>query len=287
MTQYIGLIGYPLGHSVSPVFQQAALDHCGLDVRYQAWETPPEELRDVVASLHLPERLGMNVTIPYKQDVLPLLNFTDDAATAIGAVNTIAKDDGRLMGYNTDAPGFLRALTEAGVDPKGARVLVLGGGGAARGVVYGLITAEAGFISVAGRTGKRIRIMVESFMGVAREHGVRITIGEWRREGLAQALGWYDIVVNATPLGMRGGPEPDTSPLEGIDITPKTFVCDLVYNPSETPLLRQARAAGCSVLDGLPMLVYQGAAAFERWTGREAPIDVMFAAARSALGDTE
>lgn len=285
MTQYIGLIGYPLGHAISPAFQQAALDHYGLDVCYQAWETPPEDVPAVLASLRGPDRLGMNVTVPHKESVVSLLDRTDEAASTIGAVNTVAKENGRLVGYNTDCTGFLRALREdGGVDPQGARALVLGAGGAARAVVYALVTAKADFIAVAGRNGKLVRIMVDSFKTTAERHGVRVSVGEWRREGMAVALPWYDLVVNATPMGMLHSPAEGESPLEGVDITPKSFVYDLVYNPAETPLLRQARAAGCRTLGGLPMLVYQGAEAFRLWTGREPPLEMMFAAARKALG---
>ncbi|MBI2888182.1 MAG: shikimate dehydrogenase [Chloroflexi bacterium] len=284
MTQYLGIIGYPLGHSISPVFQQAALDHHGLDICYQAWETPPEELPAAVDALRQPDRLGMNVTVPHKEAVLPYLDRTDDAATAIRAVNTVVKEDGRLVGYNTDCSGFLRALREdAGVKPEGLKVLVLGAGGAARAVLYGLVANKAGFVGVASRNGKRVRIMVESMMGVAKEYDARITMGEWRREGMAAILPWYDLVVNTTPMGMLHGEAEHQSPLDGVAIPSKLFVYDLVYNPTETPLLRQAREAGCRTLGGLPMLVYQGAAAFQLWTEREAPVDVMFAAARNAL----
>ena len=286
MTQYIGLIGYPLGHSISPVFQQAALDHYGLDIRYQAWETPPDEVPAVVASLRLPDRLGMNVTVPHKETVLPLLDRTDPAATAIRAVNTVVKENGLLVGYNTDCTGFLQALREdGGVNPQDTKALILGAGGAARAVLYALITAKAGLVAVTGRNGERARIMVQGFMKTAQEHGVRVTTEQWGSEGVAASLSEYDIVVNTTPMGMLHSPAEGESPLAGIAIPPKTFVYDLVYNPSETPLLRQAREAGCQTLGGLPMLVYQGAAAFQLWTGQEAPLDVMFAAARKALGE--
>ena len=284
MTQYIGLVGYPLGHSVSPVFQQKALDYYGLDICYQAWETPPDELANVVASLNQPDRLGMNVTVPHKEAVLAFLDRTDEAATVSRAVNTIVKENGSLVGHNTDSSGFLRALREdGGFDPKGTKVLVLGAGGAARGVVYALFTAGAGFLGIAGRNGKRVRMMAESFMGDAKRYDSRITMGEWRREGLAQVLSWYDLVVNTTPMGMLGGPAEGESPLNGVGVPSSIFVYDLVYNPVDTPLLKQARAAGARSLGGLPMLVYQGAEAFQLWTGKDAPVEVMMEAAKGAL----
>lgn len=285
MTKYLGLIGYPLGHSVSPAFQQAALDHCDLDIKYQAWETPPEELRDVVASLNHPDRLGMNVTVPYKQAVMPLIDKATAAVEEIGAVNTIVKESGQLVGHNTDCVGFIQALKqEGGFDPKGAKILVLGIGGGARGVTYGLICEGASLIAIAGRHGHNARVFAESFMAEGLRRGTRVTIGEWWKEGMRRTLGFYDMVVNTTPMGMRGNAAENESPLDGVDIPPSQFVYDIVYNPAETPLIKQAKAVGARYLGGLPMLVYQGAASFELWTGKTAPVDVMMAAAKQALG---
>ena len=284
MTKYLGLIGYPLGHSISPVFQQKALDHGGLDIKYESWETPPEDLADAVASLNHPDRLGANVTVPYKQAVLQYIDRTTAAATEINAVNTIVKENGHLVGHNTDCIGFIRALKEdAGFDVKGAKVLVLGIGGGARGVTYGLICEGASLIAIAGRHGHNARVFAESFMAEGLRRGTRVTIGEWWKEGMRRTLGFYDMVVNTTPMGMLGNAAENESPLDGVDIPPKQFVYDIVYNPAETPLIKQAKAAGARHLGGLPMLVYQGAAAFELWTSKTAPLDVMMAAAKGAL----
>ncbi len=286
MTQYLGLIGYPLGHSISPVFQQKALDHYGLDIKYESWETPPEDLADVVASLNHPDRLGVNVTVPYKQAVLQYIDRTTAAASESNAVNTIVKENGQLVGHNTDCVGFIRALKEdAGFDVKGAKVLVLGVGGAARGVLYALISEHPGLIAVAGRNGHNARVCAEAFMAEAQRQGTRVTIGRWWKEGMRQDIGFYDMVVNTTPMGMRGNAAENESPLDSVDIPPKQFVYDIVYNPAETPLIKQAKAAGARHLGGLPMLVYQGAAAFELWTGKTAPVDVMMAAAKEALAE--
>lgn len=282
--QYLGIVGYPLGHSISPVFQQAALDHYGLAIRYQAWETPPERVPEVVASLRGPDRLGMNVTVPHKEAVVPLLDGLDATAAAIGAVNTVVKQDGRLVGYNTDCTGFLRALKEDGsFDPTGARALVLGAGGAARAVVYALLTAKVGFLGIAARNMGRARALRQSFGDLARQAGIVVFTEEWGNQSFALAVPTYHLIINTTPMGMRHNPAEHESPLGGLDINPSSFVCDLVYNPEETPLLRQAQKTGCRTLGGLPMLVYQGAAAFELWTGKEAPIGVMKAAAQQAL----
>ena len=284
MTQYIGVIGYPLRHSISPAFQQAALDYCGLDIRYQAWETAPDGLPSMVSSLRGSDRLGMNVTLPHKQAVVPLLDGTDEMAAAIGAVNTVAKAAGRLRGYNTDCTGFLRALRQdGGFDPAGARALLLGTGGAARAVAYALLTSGVESLGMAGRNSQHASSLRQGFLSLAQERRIRVSVEGWGSEGLAGTLPTYDLVVHATPMGMLHTPMDAESPLAELDITERTFVYDLVYNPSETPLLKQAREAGCPTLGGLSMLVYQGAEAFRLWTGREAPLSVMLAAARKAL----
>jgi shikimate dehydrogenase len=279
MTQYVGVIGYPLRHTLSPVFQQAGLDELGLDVRYQAWETPPAALSGAVAALRGPDRMGMNVTIPHKQAVIPLLDRVDVTAQAIGAVNTVAKVAGALVGYNTDCTGFLRALRQdGGFEPAGRRALVLGAGGAARAVLYALIDAGAARVGVAARRRDQAAAAIEYF---GRGGAAAPLVNEsW---GLPDLVTEYDLVVNTTPMGMLHGAGEHASPLAGVDLPAGVFVYDLVYNPSETPLLRQARAAGARNLGGLSMLVYQGAVGFEYWTGRPAPVATMLTAARRAL----
>ncbi len=280
--EYAAVIGYPLGQSISPVFQQAALDHCGLAVRYERWETRAEELPQAVMRLRRPDHLGANVTVPHKEAVIPLLDGLEQTAAGIGAVNTIAKVDGRLRGHNTDAPAFLRSLREeGGMDPSGKRALVIGAGGSARAVVYALATAGAAFIGIAARNPDRARAVRQGLQAASKYN--RVFVEEWGSEPLALAVPTYDLVVNCTPVGMRHGKDEERSPLGEVDISSNTFVYDLVYNPPETPLLKRAAAAGCLTLGGLPMLVYQGAAAFELWTGREAPLEVMKRAAEGAL----
>src|SRR3990172_1548085 len=166
--KYVGVIGYPLKHSLSPAFQQAALDHLGLDIRYEAWPTPPDSLAETVAGLRAPDRLGANVTIPHKEAVIPFLDELDDLARRVGAVNTIANRQGRLYGCNTDVERFLRALREDGsFDPAGSRVLVAGAGGAARAVVVALVEAGAASITVINRTFSRATRLVEELRPLA------------------------------------------------------------------------------------------------------------------------
>ena len=278
MTATVGIIGYPLGHSISPSFQQAALDHLGIDARYEAWPTSEIALGGRVESLRVPGVLGANVTVPYKQVVMPMLDMVESVAGKIGAVNTIINRDGRLVGLNTDAPGFMRSLEEeARCDPSGKHVVIIGAGGAARAVAFGLASKLPAQILIVNRTAERAIELAEV---IQRETGVR-TIGGGFDEltpGIA-----YPIVVQCSTVGMAGGPDPDSVPSADLTLTSDVLVCDLVYNPRMTPLLRMAEQRGARTLGGLGMLVYQGAAAFELWTQRDAPVDIMYAAAEKAL----
>lgn len=274
--QIAGIIGYPLGHSISPALQQAAFDHLGLRVRYERWPTTTQDLAARVQSLRAPRMLGANVTVPHKQDVMGLLDEVNPQARYIGAVNTIVNHGGRLIGHNTDAPGFLRSVTEnAGFDPRGKRVLVLGAGGAARAVVSALAQEGVEKLWISNRTAARARELADA---VRQLGGVTISTLPW---GIVTER--LDIIVNTTVLGMKGGPAEGESPLPAAAIQSSALVCDLVYNPADTPFLQAARSVGARTLGGLPMLVYQGAIAFELWTGQRAPTAVMFAAAGKAL----
>ncbi len=281
-TKRVGVIGYPLGHSLSPVFQQAALDALGIPARYERWETPPEALAERIASLRGPEYLGANVTVPYKEQVIPLLDELDEVASRAGAVNTIVNRDGRLSGHNTDVPGFLRALRqEGGLEPRGCIALVLGAGGAARAVVLALLREGASLVFVTNRTYHRAFRLVEDLRPLAGR--TRLVSLPMTYAALQQAAVGWDLVVNCTTLGMPGTVDAGKSPLPAELIPSDCLVFDLVYAPEPTPLLRDARARGARTLDGLPMLVYQGAESFRLWTGREPPTEVMLAAARDAL----
>lgn len=275
MTRYLGIIGYPLGHSISPAMQQAALDHLDLDMRYLVWETPPEAIAERMAFLRRPENLGANVTVPHKEAVVPLMDGLDPLARRIGAVNTIVDREGRLLGHNTDAQGFLWALREAGFEPTGKRALLLGAGGAGRAVAVALVEADVESLIIVNRTLGRAEAL-------AGELEPRATALAWDERHAAAATA--DLIVNATSMGMRGGPAPQESPISASAIPPHALAYDLVYNPMMTSFLAQAERAGARTLGGLAMLVYQGAAAFEIWTGRMAPIEVMMTAAKRALG---
>lgn len=275
MTKVAGIIGLPVAHSLSPIFQGAAFRHCGLDVRYEAWETPAEALAGRVVSLRDPRYLGANVTIPCKQAVIPLLDELGGQSARVGAVNTIVNRQGRLFGFNTDGPGFVASLRrEAHFDPAGAAVLLLGAGGAARGIAFALVEAHVRSLSIANRTPDRATSLAA---GVA-SNGVSV-----RAVAGGESLDRYDLIVNCTSAGMHGGGGEADVPCDLSTASPGALVADIVYVPEETPLLHAARAIGLKTLPGLPMLIYQGALAFELWTGASAPVEVMFDAAREAL----
>lgn len=278
MTGRAGIIGFPVAHSLSPVFQGAAFAAAGLDITYELWETPPGSLPARVASLRAPGTIGANVTIPHKEAAAALVDSLDDAARTAGAVNTIVTHHGRLSGHNTDGPGFVRALRdEASVEVGGSRFLLVGAGGAARGIAFALAAAGAARITIANRTAPR----AERLAAEVRATGY----GQVGTADLAAGLSGFSVIVNATSIGMAGGPDPDGLPVTLETATEGALVVDIVYRPEETPLLREARARGLPVLGGLPMLIYQGALAFELWTGQPAPVGVMFESARASLED--
>ena len=291
MPRYIGLIGYPLKHSISPYFQQAALDYYQLDIRYEAWETSPTQLQDIVNDLRKPQNVGANVTVPHKEAVLPLLDEVDDLASSIGAVNTIAKKDDRLLGFNTDAYGFIEALDkERHLDPEGKRVVILGAGGVARAVGFILVQRKVASLAITDGIFERARALAENLVrhikgasSSSRDLEPDITAFQWQNLSSAETFANCDLIVHCTTIGMKHSSQEGQSPLSLEVISKSVLVYDLVYNPWLTPLLGLAQKAGADILGGLPMLVYQGAASFKLWTGREAPVDIMFNKAKEIL----
>jgi len=286
MTKYVGLIGYPLKHSISPDFQQAALDYYRLDIRYTIWETKVEEVFSTINQLRQPQNLGANVTVPYKEEILSLLDEVDKQASLIGAVNVVTNQGGRLVGFNTDAYGFIQALRkDAEFEPRDKRVVLLGAGGVARAACFALVQENVTTLVITNRTLKRAESLTESLIGYARgeKRDMRIIALPWNSLELQEEIRGCQLIVNCTTLGMRHSAQERKTPLEVGSIPSSALVYDLVYNPSETPLMKTAIKAGARTLGGLPMLVYQGAAAFELWVGKEAPVDIMFSAAKAAL----
>jgi len=266
------LLGDPVAHSMSPAMQNAAFAALGLRHRYALFAVPAKDLPGVVRTvLRKDDVLGANVTIPHKERMAPLLDQVEDTARRIGAVNTVFKRAGALVGENTDAGGFADALAERGVELDGRRVLVLGAGGAARACVDHLIRSRAHVI-VTNRTAERaerFRAAIEASLPASIGVGHSVGALSWP----VRAIGDYEVVVNATALGLHG-----EDPLEGADLPSSTIVVDIVATAGETPLVRRARAAGCVAVDGLLMLLHQGARAFKLWTGLDAPVAAMRAA---------
>jgi len=291
MSRHIGLIGYPIKHSISPYFQQAALDYHRLDIRYELWETSPAQLQDRVNDLRKPQNVGANVTVPHKEAVLLLLDEVDDLASSIGAVNTIIKKDDRLFGFNTDAYGFMEALDKEGnFDPEGKRVVILGAGGVGKAVGFVLVQSRVASLAITDGIFERAKALAENLMRHIKDSSPSskdlepdITAFQWQSLSSAVTLNKCDLIVHCTTVGMKHSSQEGQSPLSLGVIPSSVLVYDLVYNPWLTPLLELAQKAGANILGGLPMLVFQGAASFKLWTGREAPVDIMFDKAKEIL----
>ena len=272
MTKRLGIIGYPIDHSISPIFQQAALDYIGIDAIYEKWEVTPEKVGDFVNQLRAPDSLGINVTLPYKRAVIPFLDEVDEWATSAGAVNTIVNQGGHLSGHNTDGPGFLQSLlNETGYDPKGTSALILGAGGAARGILLALVRGGVESIVIANRTLER----AGELSRLSYDNGVASEAISISGDALNEAANSADLIVNCTSLGMSHGPDELGSPMSAAQIPATAIVNDLVYTPMLTPMLKEAAKAGATALGGLHMLIYQGVLSFKMWTGQDPPVDVM------------
>lgn len=259
---------------------QAAFDYAGIDASYEAWETRPDDLAEGVRRLRDDHYLGANVTVPHKQAVMEYLDEVDDLASRIGAVNTIVNRSGRLLGTNTDAEGFIISLREqGGVEPSGLRVVLIGSGGAARAAAHALADSGVGALTIANRTLERAQALAAEIKDQGTDtHAIGLLDTE-----VGPNCARADLIVNSTSVGMLHGPAENASPVPQGSISSRSVVYDMVYNPPDTPLLKYAEEAGAKAVGGLPMLVYQGAAAWSRWTAKEAPVDVMFKAARTAL----
>jgi shikimate dehydrogenase len=279
-TKLCCLVGDPVEHSMSPAMQNAAFRELGLDWVYVALRVPKERLGDAVRGLRAMGFAGANVTIPHKREVMRFLDEVDPLARQIGAVNTIVNRNGRLAGYNTDGEGALKAIAGEGIRLKGKRAVILGAGGAAHAIAS----------TLAKKAGLESLLILNIVEGEARELAARVQAGSKARvEGLkldrdtiAAAVAEADLVINATSVGMV--PEPHDSLVPRGLLRKGLAVFDVVYNPLETRLVREAKAAGCKVVTGEKMLANQGAASFELWTGRKAPAKTMLSVLRQGLG---
>ena len=263
-----GLIGNPVGHSLSPPMHEAAYDELGIDARYVTFEPDPADLETAIQGAEALGIRGLNVTIPFKQDVLEYVE-PDELASRIGAVNTIDfGGEGAPRGHNTDASGALRALERGNVDLDGATAVLVGAGGAGRAIAFALADAGA-TVEIANRTESTAHDLAAAVPN-ASGHGL---------ESLTELLADADVLVNATSVGM----DEDVSPVPATALSADLVVLDAVYSPLETRLLREAADAGATTVDGAWMLLYQGVEALERWTGEEAPVEAVNDALRSRL----
>lgn len=282
MTNYkkelVGVFGHPVAENPTVVMLEAAFGALGLEWQYLTIDVLPDDLPDAIRGIRALQMQGINLTIPHKVAVLAHLDEVAADAALMGAVNTVRREGRRLIGENTDGKGFLRALRDDGkVDPQGKQIVVLGAGGAARAMTVELALAGAARITVVNRSSSRGEDLV--------------ALLNTKTETSAQFVSWNgpytlpaetDVLVNATSIGLY--PDVDARPdLVYETILPTMTICDVIPNPPETPFLREAEARGAKTLNGLGMLVYQGAIGFTMWTGKEAPVEVMFEALKKAL----
>lgn len=270
------LVGYPVEHSMSPAMHNAAFKALGLDAEYKLAPVEPGQLGAFIEKLREGSVLGANVTIPHKVEVMRHLDQVDETAHAIGAVNTVVNRDGRLTGYNTDATGGVKALTEEYGGLNGRNVTILGAGGASRAITYQISRVDCR-VTVLNRSVEKARKLVDDLRPTAS--------AELRYGGLNQLPGVIvgtDVLINTTPVGMS--PKTSDSPVPEELLHDGLFVYDVIYNPIKTKLLKDAEAKGARTLSGVKMLVYQGAEAFRMWTGVEPPLDLMQRVVKEKLG---
>jgi len=269
-TQFCGVIGNPVEHSLSPAIHNAAFQKLDLDFVYLAWKV--ERIGDALNGLRaLGNFRGASVTIPHKVAAVPFLDEVENTARHIGAVNTIVSNGGKLTGYNTDATGALRALREGGTGLKGQRVAILGSGGAARAIAFSLAADGAlDGLDLLGIDDKER----EALAGDLRSKTTMVVHdGQLNEESLKKVLANVQVLIHCTPTGMSPKVEGTCVPTSLLHAG--LTVMDIVYNPRETRLLTEARAAGCRTIPGLEMFLHQAAAQFELWTNQPAPTDVM------------
>jgi len=270
-TKLCGLIGDPVEHSMSPAMHNAAFAKLGLDFWYVPFRVKPEDLPQAVAGMRALNIRGLNVTIPHKVAIIPYLDELDPLAEKIGAVNTVVNDNGVLQGFNTDAIGFLEALIQKGMEPKGKKVVVLGAGGAGRAVSF--VLAERGAHLVILNRWLELDWAEELASQLTQTFQKEVKAQELTEVNLARSLKEAYILVNATSIGMS--PNIDETLVSPDLLRPSLVVFDIVYNPVKTKLLNQAEQVGAQIISGLEMLVWQGALAFELWTGAKAPVELM------------
>jgi shikimate dehydrogenase len=268
-TEKIGILGWPVGHSLSPLMQNAAFESLHLDYVYVPLPVKAEYLAQAVAGLKALGFTGANVTIPHKVAIMPYLDEIDASAQFIGAVNTVVIKEGKCIGYNTDAQGFIQSLTTKNVMITGKSAVIMGAGGASKAVVCGLIQHGIDHITVGARNLIKVQEFVKGFPNVTNIEGY-----DWNESIFKNRIKDCDILINCTPIGMSANKKEEL-PIVWDNVNSNTVVCDLIYNPPMTPFLKSAQNHGNKIINGAGMLVEQGALAFELWTGKPGPRKIM------------
>ena len=286
MTRIFGVIGHPIEHSLSPAMHAAAFRALQLDAFYAPFDVPPTRLAALLDGLWICGIDGLNVTVPHKEAVFRLLQrqgTLDPTAAAVGAVNTLTRGTHGFIGHNTDVVGIERTLREElQTDLSGARVVMLGAGGAAKALLWTISRLHPGRVRIANRTASRVTALRRWWRGLGSTAPLEAI--PFERKALRQALEEADVLINATSLGLKPG---DRLPIDPSALHRRLRVLDLVYASPATALVRSARRRGALAVDGRPMLVYQGAAAFELWWNRQAPVEAMRRAVESAARKAE
>ncbi len=259
-TKIVGIFGYPIEHTLSPLMHNAAFKALGLDMCYVAFRVLPEDLSEAVRAIKSLDLLGVNITVPHKEKVVPLLDKVDKEVSFISAVNTIVNSEGKLTGYNTDGRGFMSSLSEEGISVEGKNIFILGAGGASRAISY-YLSEKALKLSLYDINKLKAEKLVSDLKKIRKNIFLLEDI---------KNIGKPHIIINATPLGLK--PD-DPLPLNPDFITSDMVICDLVYK--HTKLLKEAENKGAKTLDGSGMLLWQGVLAFELWTGIKPPVDIM------------
>lgn len=280
-TRVYGVIGDPIAHSLSPTLHNAAFDALRMDCVYLAFHVKSGEVESALRGMRGLGIAGLNVTMPHKSAVLPFLDEIEQTARFLGSVNTISNSNGKLLGFSTDGVGALNALKLNGVDLRSKKVLLLGGGGTAKAIAYAL-AGEVDKLVILNRSPQKIVSLTEN---LNRQFKAQVAGGLLEPSSLQQNLKEADVLINATSVGMY--PDEEHSLVEPKLLKPHLTVMDVVYNPLETKLAKDAKEAGAKVISGIEMLIHQGAASFEIWTGKSAPIEVMRKAVLNRLEDKQ
>lgn len=276
-TRVCGVIGNPIEHTLSPIMQNAAFEALELDYVFLAFKVQTVEVEKAINGIRALNIHGLNVTMPHKNAVIKYMDDVDPTAKAIASANTILNKGGKLLGFNTDGVGALNALEQNGIKPRGKKVLLLGAGGAAKAIAYTL-SQEADELIILNRTLKPAEELTNL---LSQKFNKKIKSGDLSQMSIKDNLVDADVLINATSIGMK--PNADQTLVKPEWLKPDLAVMDIVYNPIETKLAKDAKAVGARVVSGVEMLIYQGAASFEIWTACNAPVEVMRKAVLSHL----